>query len=135
MYSIAYVTECIRQNTLIPSLEAFTFGLLNEHGQEENLLKLTLGLNPAKEESISGEAIVKTEEVKDEYVEEEIKQEYLEPEPLILKFSKSRGVNVVSRVARRQQNKALSFGDLSLEKEDLKEDIVEPSDIQDANVF
>ena len=48
VYSIAYVTECIRQNALLPSLEAFTFGLLDEEGDQENLLNMSLGLNPAR---------------------------------------------------------------------------------------
>ena len=68
---------------------------------------------------------MKKEEVNNEYVE--VNSERLEPEPIILKFSKSRGVTVVDRVPRRQEKKAANFGDLSFETEDLEEEIVEPA--------
>ena len=71
MYSIAYVTECIRQNTLLPSLEAFTLGLLLGGEGHENPLDLTLGLQPKREWSNMeiSESVVKAEDVKEEYME------------------------------------------------------------------
>ena len=60
---------------------------------------------------------------------EEVTVEHVEPKPRIPKFSKSRGVNAVNRVAWREQNKSVSFGDLSFDREDQKEEIIELSDL------
>ena len=137
VYSISYVTECIRQNALLPTLEAFTFGLLAEKGQD-HLLNLTLGVNPKIEKTQFEEgAIVKAGEVKDEYVEMDLVKEEPKPEMDVEPASQeetrsqSRGVNVVNRVAKKPQKKVLlRFGDPSFQRKEY----CEPSDVQDENV-
>ena len=145
MYSIGYVTECIRQNTLLPSLEAFTLGLLLGGEGHENPLDLTLGLQTKREWSNMeiSESDVKAEDVKEEYMEIDLpkevykeprvqdilpEEEYKEPvgpkdvKPIVLPKKQaqpsSRGLNVVNRVAKsRQKNQAtLEASDVRDEK-------------------
>ena len=147
MYSIAYVTECIRQNALLPSLEAFTLGLPLGGEGHENPLDLTLGLQPKREWSNMeiSETDVKAEDVKDEYMEIDLpkeeykepkiedvlpKEEYKEPEapkdvkPIVLPQKQTRpsskGLNVVNRVAKSRQK-----------KHGKNQATLEPSDVRD----
>ena len=143
MYSIAYVTECIRQNTLLPSLEAFTLGLLLGGEGHENPLDLTLGLQPKREWSNMeiSESDVKAEDVKEEYMEIDLpkevykepkvedilpEEEYKEPvgpkdvKPIVLPKKQarptSRGLNVVNRVAKKK------YGKSTLEASDIRDE-------------